>query len=51
MLIDADGNSPIYGLDGTFLGTDECGLQGQAIVMDASNFTQGMTNAANGKRY
>jgi len=47
MFIDPDGRaafSPIYGTDGTFLGTDDQGLQGKAIVMDASDFTQGMSN-------
>jgi len=36
--------SPIYGTDGAFLGTDNQGLQGKAIVMDAEKFTQGMSH-------
>ena len=36
--------SPIYGTDGSFLGTDDQGLQGKAIVMDVENFTQGMSH-------
>ena len=34
--------SPIYGTDGKFLGTDDQGLQGKAIVMKQEDFTQGM---------
>jgi hypothetical protein len=34
--------NPIYGTDGAFLGTDDLGLQGQAIIMNRSDFTQGM---------
>ncbi|MGJ1362749.1 RHS repeat domain-containing protein, partial [Sphingobacterium spiritivorum] len=43
--IDPDGMSvsPIYDIDGTFLGTDENGLQGEAIVMRKENFRQGMS--------
>ncbi|MEO9514056.1 MAG: RHS repeat-associated core domain-containing protein [Flavobacteriaceae bacterium] len=47
MFIDPDGRaamSPIYGTDGSFLETDDEGLQGKAIVMDAENFTQGMSH-------
>ncbi|MCO5239981.1 MAG: RHS repeat-associated core domain-containing protein [Chitinophagaceae bacterium] len=43
--IDPDGRaaySPIYGTDGKFLGTDDEGLQGKAIVMKQEDFTQGM---------
>lgn len=36
--------SPIYGTDGEFLGTDNQGLTGKAIVMDAENFEQGMSH-------
>ena len=36
--------SPIYGTDGEFLGTDDQGLTGLAIVMDADNFTQSMSH-------
>lgn len=45
--IDPDGRaafSPIYGIDGAFLGTDDQGLQGKAIVMEAENFEQGMSH-------
>ncbi len=45
--IDPDGRaaySPIYGTDGKFLGTDDQGLRGDAIVMDKRNFTQGMSH-------
>ena len=40
--IDPDGmapQSPIYGTDGNLLGTDNQGLQGEAIIMDEENFT------------
>jgi RHS repeat-associated protein len=43
--IDPDGRaaySPIYGTDGTLLGTDDEGLKGKAIVMDQDKFKQGM---------
>ncbi|MEO8960878.1 MAG: RHS repeat-associated core domain-containing protein [Ginsengibacter sp.] len=43
--IDPDGMgvySPIYGRNGNFLGTDDQGLQGEAIVMKEKNFKQGM---------
>ena len=42
--VDMDGNafSPIYDLSGNFLGTDDEGLQGDYIVMDAEYFRQGM---------
>lgn len=43
MLIDPDGMSPIYDLDGNFLGTDNLGLTGYYYVMDKNNFTQGMS--------
>lgn len=36
--------SPIYGTDGSFLGTDDEGLQGKAIVMDKSEFKQNMSH-------
>lgn len=36
--------SPIYDYDGNFLGTDDEGLQGDAIFMNASDFTQGMSH-------
>ncbi|HMQ09012.1 MAG TPA: RHS repeat-associated core domain-containing protein, partial [Saprospiraceae bacterium] len=43
--IDPDGMaaSPIYDTDGNFLGTDENGLQGQAVVMKKEDFKQGMS--------
>jgi len=37
--------SPIYDLDGTFLGVDDGGLQGEAIIMDRYAFRDGMTHA------
>lgn len=36
--------SPIYNTNGDFLGTDDQGLQGKAIVMEESDFTQGMSH-------
>ncbi|APD07417.1 hypothetical protein UJ101_01910 [Flavobacteriaceae bacterium UJ101] len=36
--------NPIYDVGGNFLGTDDKGLQGKAIVMDEANFTQGMSH-------
>lgn len=36
--------SPIYSTEGNFLGTDDQGLQGKAIVMNKDNFTQGMSH-------
>jgi hypothetical protein len=43
--IDPDGMaaSPIYDTEGSFLGTDEDGLQGQAVVMKKEDFTKGMS--------
>jgi RHS repeat-associated protein len=37
-------DSPIYDLDGNFLGTDDEGLKGDAIVMKRSDFKQGMSH-------
>ncbi len=37
-------DNPIYGKDGSFLGTDDKGLQGSAIIMDKRHFSQGMTH-------
>ena len=37
-------DNPIYDTDGNFLGTDDTGIQGDAIVMDKSDFKQGMSN-------
>jgi len=34
--------SPIFDKEGNFLGTDDQGLQGKSIIMDKSNFKQGM---------
>ena len=45
--IDPDGMqamSPIYGTSGQFLGTDDEGLKGKAVVMDEKNFKQGMSH-------
>ena len=36
--------SPIYDKEGKLLGTDDEGLQGAAIIMDKSNFKQGMSH-------
>jgi RHS repeat-associated protein len=36
------GESPIFDTDGNLLGTDDQGLQGQAIIMNTLNFKQGM---------
>jgi RHS repeat-associated protein len=36
--------SPIYDEEGKFLGTDNQGLQGDAIVMNKDNFKQGMSH-------
>jgi RHS repeat-associated protein len=47
MFIDPDGRAamaPIYDTDGDFLGTDDQGLQGKAIVMDKKDFKQGMSH-------
>lgn len=43
---DPDGtlDAPIYDEDANFLGTDNQGLQGKAIVMKKNNFTQGMSH-------
>jgi len=41
-------DNPIYDLDGNFLGTDDRGLQGDAIIMSKSNFErlgQGMSHS------
>lgn len=37
--------SPIYGTDGKFLGTDDQGLQGRGLIINASDFTQGMNHS------
>lgn len=45
-LVDPNGAevAPIYDKWGNFLGTDDQGLKGKAIVMDEKNFTQGMSH-------
>ena len=45
-LVDPDGNevAPIYDKGGNFLGTDDQGLQGKAIVMNKEKFKQGMSH-------
>jgi RHS repeat-associated protein len=45
--IDPDGRfvSPIYDTNGNLLGTDNEGLKGRPIIMDAANFRQGMSHA------
>ena len=37
-------DAPIYDTEGEFLGTDDQGLQGKAIVMNKDDFTQGMSH-------
>ncbi len=37
-------DNPIYDTDGNFLGTDDKGLQGEAIVMKKDDFKQGMSH-------
>jgi hypothetical protein len=46
MFIDPDGRSasPIYDMDGIYLGTDDQGSNGEAIVMEKSQFSQGMSH-------
>lgn len=39
-----DNANPIYDKSGDFLGTDDKGLEGEAIVMDEKDFTQGMSH-------
>ena len=43
-LVDPNGKeiSPIYDTYGNYLGTDDAGIQGKAIVMNKKNFKQGM---------
>lgn len=36
--------SPIYDEEGKLIGTDDEGLQGEAIIMNKSNFKQGMSH-------
>ena len=44
--VDPDGalDAPIYDTEGEFLGTDNEGLQGKAIIMNKSDFKQGMSH-------
>lgn len=44
--VDPDGRwaNPIYDTDNNFLGTDDLGLQGETIIMDKADFTQGMSH-------
>ncbi len=44
--VDPDGAwaNPIYDYGGNFLGTDDWGLQGEAIMMNQMDFTQGMAH-------
>ncbi|MFC1226693.1 DUF6443 domain-containing protein [Pedobacter sp. BG31] len=46
IMIDPDGRaaSPIYDRDGNLLGTDDKGLQGDAIIMEKSKFEQNMSH-------
>lgn len=41
-VVDPEGLHPIYALDGSFLGTDDEGLQGAPLFMDPNFFRQGM---------
>ena len=41
---DPTGLAPIYDPDGNLIGTDDNGLQGNAIIMNKDNFKQGMSN-------
>ena len=41
--VDLNGLNPIYSTKGDLLGTDDNGLQGEAIIMDSKSFTQGMS--------
>ncbi|MBR1872693.1 MAG: RHS repeat-associated core domain-containing protein [Bacteroidales bacterium] len=40
--IDSDGRRPVYSTQGYLLGTDDNGLQGDAIIMDPQNFHPNM---------
>lgn len=37
-------DNPIYGEDSEFLGTDDLGIQGEAIIMNKNDFKQGMSH-------
>ena len=41
--VDPDGRRPVYNTNGDFLGTDDEGLQGDAIIMSDDYFKQGMS--------
>jgi len=41
---DPTGLAPIYDPNGNLIGTDDNGLQGNAIIMNKDNFKQGMSN-------
>ena len=41
---DPSGKSPVYSLDGEFLGTDDKGLAGAYLIMDKAKFKQGMSS-------
>lgn len=41
--VDPDGRHPVYNTNGDFLGTDDEGLQGDAIIMSDDYFQQGMS--------
>lgn len=43
IFIDPDGRNPVYARTGELLGTDDNGIQGDAIIMDQDNFKQGMS--------
>ena len=42
-MMDPDGRRPVYNTNGDFLGTDDEGLQGDAIIMSDDYFQQGMS--------
>ena len=41
-LVDEGGRRPIYSREGILLGTDDDGLQGDAIIMDAQSYHPGI---------
>jgi len=41
--IDLEGANPVYSPDGEFLGINELGLQGEALIIDKRNFRNGMS--------
>ena len=43
--VDLDGRRPVYNTNGDFLGTDDEGLQGDAIIMSDDYFQQGMSSS------